>query len=396
MSDFIEDFLAYTDGIASPERFRLWAAISAVAGACERRLWLETTVGILYANLFVLLVAPPAVGKSLALSPVRKLWRDSKDFHVAPNSVTKAGLLDELAKAKTTKLINGGRDLFEYNCMLIASSEFGVLVPAHDTEFLSVLIDLYDNPSEFRESRRDKTRCVDIINPMLNIIAGTQPGFLAGMLPEEAWSMGFMSRNIMIYAGSGPKLDLFNFDSRDNSKWPAMLKQLEEIKALIGRMEFTPEYTEAVQAWLNAGQQPVPEHSKLQHYNGRRLLNALKLSIISAISARKELVLKLSDWERALGWLLEAEVHMPDVFREMQNRSDGAIIQELHFYMWKWYMSHKKEPMHENMLVSFLSNRVPSEKILKIIEISCRSDIIKQLEGTKLFIPLAKTQHGGE
>lgn len=356
---------------------------------------METTAGMLFPNLFVLLVAPPAIGKSQALQPMRELWRASKKFKVAPNSTTKAGLLDELVKASERRILSDG-SLFEYNALLVGSSEFGVLVPAHDTEFLSVLIDLYDNPPEFREARRDKTRCVDIINPMLNIIAGTQPGFLAGMLPEEAWSMGFMSRQIMVYAGVGPKINLFDFDVRDTSLRQPLLGALGSISEIIGRMEFSEAYMTAVTAWIAGGQAPMPEHSKLQHYNGRRLMSALKLSIVSAISARQELRLEVSDWERALGWLLEAEIHMPDIFREMTQRSDAQVIQELHFFLWRWYMAHKKEPVHEARIINFLSNRVPSDKILKIIEIAVRSEILQNLEGTKLYIPKPKHEHGGE
>src|SRR5882724_11244346 len=202
--DWLDQYMSYTDGITSPEIYRLWSGISAIAGALERRVWVETSRGVLYPNMFCLLVGPPGVGKSNAISIVEELWYSSKKFKVAPNNVTKAALVDALLEADRKIILPNGGGLVEYHCLLTSSSEFGVLVPAHDLEFLSVLNYIYDNPKVYRENRRSLNKNIEIIHPQITILAGTQPGFLASLLPEEAWSMGFTSRIIMIYAGVPP------------------------------------------------------------------------------------------------------------------------------------------------------------------------------------------------
>ena len=104
--DWIDTFVSYSEGIPSPEIFRLWVAISIVGGAMERRCWMKSARGVLYPNMFILLVAPPAVGKTQAISLAmeivyasRKGIEASAVMKIAPSSVTKASLVDAISDA---------------------------------------------------------------------------------------------------------------------------------------------------------------------------------------------------------------------------------------------------------------------------------------------------------
>jgi hypothetical protein len=106
------------------------------------------------------------------------------------------------------------------------------------------------------------------------------------------------------------------------------------------------------------------------------------------------LVVTLPALNRARDWLLHAEQLMPDVFREMVQRSDSQLIQELHYFLWKLWLKEKK-PIHESRLIHFLQTRVPSEKVLRVLEIAARSSIIK-LVADKQWIPRPTHEHGLE
>ena len=163
----------------------------------------------------------------------------------------------------------------------------------------------------------------------------------------------------------------------------------------MGRCVFTQDAQVELVRWYRAGLDPAPEHSKLMHYNGRRLLNILKLSMIAAVSRSCALEITLHDLTRARDWLLHAEELMPDVFREMTQKSDAQVIQELHFFLWRLWVKEKKG-IHESRLIHFLHNRVPSEKILRVIEMAERSNIISRAAGTSTYVPRAKHEHGVE
>lgn len=393
--DWLDSYMEYTDGIPSPEIFRLWSGISTLAGALERRVWISTSRSVLFPNLFVLLVAPPAVGKSQAINNVSELWYATKKFHVAPDNVTKASLIDALAAADGKRVIPTG--LLEYHSLLTASSEFGVLVPAHDLEFLSVLNHIYDNPRTYRENRRSLNKNIEIVHPQLNIIAGTQPGFLASLLPEEAWSMGFTSRIIMVYSAVPPIVSLFEKQDSRHHIFKSLTERLIHFASLMGEAVWDTDAQKEIESWSRGGCEPVPQHSKLQHYTGRRILHCLKLSLISAISRTGELRITLFDVNRARDWLLHAEVLMPDIFRDMSLKSDAQVIQELHFFLWQLWVKSKK-PIHEGRAIHFLQQRLPAEKIERVLDIAVKSGILSRSDTAvgPAYTPRPTHEHGAE
>ena len=111
----------------------------------------------------------------------------------------------------------------------------------------------------------------------------------------------------------------------------------------------------------------------------RRLLHIIKLVTISCLSRQKGKLIEECDIERAKGWLLEAEKVMPDIFRAMMAKSDSELLSELHFHLWKLWASvvpDKRKPIDETHVYTFLKDRVPGEKIAKIIEVAEKSGLI--------------------
>jgi len=356
----------------------------------------------IYPNLYVLLVATPGIGKNI-IQDVYNLWHEAKLFNVAPHSITKAGLLDSLSEAGTN--IVNGTDLIEYHCMLVASPEFGVLVPSHDLDFLSSLNLIYDCPnvvSERRRWSRDGKELV-IVNPQLTIFAGTQPGYLASLLPEEAWTMGWTSRLVMIHASEGVQVALHleevgtngQYLARNQFLWQNLVDRVAGLHEVHGQFKWTSAALSAAEAWHHNRMPPLPSHSKLVHYLPRRWVTTLKLSMISSISRSDELVITLDDFDRAREWLLQAEHSMPDIFREMTQRSDTQIIQELHQFAWRMYAKEQK-PLDESRLVHFLQSRLPSEKVLRVLDIAERSNFLLREAGTKLWRPRPAHERGVE
>jgi len=379
-SDWIEQFLDYTDGINSPEIFRLWAGIVSVAGLLERRVWSEIMGSQLYANLYALLVSNPGVGKTQAILRTSKVWMGTKQLHVAANSVSRASLVDAVAKAQRIIIKNGIP--LDYHSLQVASWEFGTLVPSYDLDFLNHLNELYDCGPYFREEKRMfKNNPIDISNPQLNMIAGTQPAYLSSLLPDEAWGMGFMTRVIMVYSGEmarRPKLFSNGEDRKvaDPKLLAGLVAKGVSLLGEMGKAEWSSTAQLAYQTWVDAGMPPCPEHPRLEAYNTRRLIHVGKLAMISAASAGHPLAIELEDFNRALAWLIEAEVTMPDVFRAMVGKSDMVILRELYQYVWEAYSKGKK-PIHNSRLVAFLSARVTSDKIDRIIQVAAKSGLIE-------------------
>ena len=385
MPDFIDAYVKETEKVPSPECYRLWAAITAISGVLERKVWTTGSAGAIYPNLFTVLVGPPTSGKTNAIKPIKELWSRINDLHSAPDNVTKASLIDALSRAVRT-VINGSSSAHIFSSMVVPCSEFGVFLTHHDLEFLSVLNNIYDSPISYIEERRTSGK-VEITKPHLIILAGTQPDFLNTLLPEEAWGMGFTSRLIMVYAGASPAADLFSYNATQAS---TLLNRLTDIFNYKGEFVWSKNAIDEINAWNRAGCPPAPTHSKLLHYNGRRALHTIKLSMISSASRSGDLHVTVDEFERARDWMLTIEQTMPDVFRAMGQRSDTQVLSDLHFHLYRIWSSvalDKRKPIPESVIYDFLQSRVPSEKITRLVEVAERAGYIRKAMYPGEWIP---------
>ena len=406
-TDLISDFLELTSGVVSPDIFRLWSGISLVAGALERRVWTRVDRFTTYPNLYVLLVAPPGVGKQV-VDDISSLWSETTEpgtstspaFCVAPDSVTKAALIDVLAESKRSFLPPTG-SLVTYHSLLVAAEEFGVLLPAYDQEFIANLNKIFNNPSKYSERRRTgNVRKLDIPLPQLNILAGVSPSYFTGTFPEEAWSTGFARRIIMVYSSETPFKELWSGGGEDEALRRRVLSRLSHLASLYGPMSWHADAADELASWHRAGKgkggPPVPTHSKLEHYNRSRTMHAVKLAIISAISRTGALVIEHVDVKRAIAWLTFAEVGMPDIFRAMVGRSDVQVMEELHYFVQAQWAREKQQAVKGEVLRKFLMTRIPHDKVESLLEAVDRANIVARVAGTDTWLPRPKYEHGVE
>lgn len=394
-ADIIDDFLEYTDGIASPDNFRLWSGISLVAGALERRVWLKTRKGLCYPSLYVFLMAAPGIGKYV-IEEVRGLWRETKEatssslaFSVAPDSVTKAALIDSLVKSKRTRVVAGTGDALTTHSLLVAAEEFAVLCPFYDIEFMATMNSMFNSKPLHEEARRSgNVREVRMENPLINLLAGYQPALMATTFPEEAWSSGFTRRIIMVYSGDRPYHDLFDEPDNVDVVRQSILQRLSKLSGVYGQCSWDNDAREFIREWDRSGGQPRPKHSKLRHYCQSRTHFVLKLAIVSNFSSVANGHLRLFDFKRAVSWLTEAERVMPDVFRDMIGKSDQAIYEELRYFIISEYQRAGRTPVKRNIVWKFVGARVPSDKIGRLIEAALAADFIALWMGSPDdFIP---------
>lgn len=402
-NDFITKFLTLTEGAVSPEIFRLWSAISLCAGACSRRVSAKTGKGHVYPNLYVLLVGPPGSGKSI-IETAKELWSaarspDSKGpaFSVASDSVSSASMVDELAKGKYIKIMPSGPP-FVHHSLIIAAEELQVLLPGYDTQVIGKLNSLYNNAGGYSESRRTgSVKDLQIENPCLNILAGVQPAYFASTFPEEVWSTGFARRVIMIYSDAHIVQSLWYEPEVDDQLRPWICQRLTHMAAQHGVCKWTPEAADLLDKWHMSGGAPVPQHSKLAQYLRQRSVNAIKLAVISCISRNSPFVIEACDIERAIRWMTEAEIFMPDIFRAMIGKSDSQVIEECHYFIAALFQKNKRQPVSGGPILRFLLHRVPTDKAEKILKMMEMSNIIARVAGTAdLYIPRPKHEHEGE
>lgn len=372
LASWIDRFIEATEHTASPTIFRRWTAIFTIASVLEQKVWI-TTSEPLYPNLYIMLVAPPGIGKSRAIRKGYQLISAMPDPHIAPTSINAASIIDHLNECKRSII---AQPSFEYNSMAIMVSEFGTFMSEYENGLMSILTDFY-NVTPYGQRRRGNNQLkIKIERPQLNMLIGATPDAIAKFMPEGAWGQGFASRIIFVYSGEKIRIDDFGGIPSDDLP-QELYDDLKQINSCIGKFTVTEDYRNSVNLWRDANEElpsiPKPNHPKLTHYNTRRREILYRLSMTSALDRSNALVLMKEDFNRAMGWLLEAEQYMPQAFDLSNARSDDSAIEEIYHVI----KSRNGRVMSEPELIREVSRRVPAYAVYKLIDVMERSGMIQ-------------------
>jgi len=333
-----------------------------------------TTSAPLYPNIYTMLVGHPGVGKTRVIHATQKFLETLVDFHVAPTSMSAATLVDGLKDA-TRFIPRLPGDPLEYNSMTLLVDDWQVFMSEYNHDLVAALTTFYDVIMAYRQTRRTKDIDIIIRAPQLSILAGNTPSKLMSSIPDGAWEEGFCSRLILIFSDERPEGDDF---ANDHRLPPGeMLHDIQTIYNLVGEFEITDGYKQLVRGWRSSGYKPVPTHPKLIHYNTRRRAHLYKLSMVSSIDRGNSLKIEAEDFDRGLEWLVSAELLMPEVFRSGAIGADAKAMAEIQ------HLVRQKKKAPERMLIRWVSDRVPTHAVLRVIEIMERNGMIKAVEADK-------------
>jgi hypothetical protein len=384
LADWVSAFHEHTNYITSPSIFRKWGAISCIAGALERKVWVESQGERKYPNLYTILVGPPGVGKSAITSRIQKLWSELPEHHMSPSNTTKAALIDALGDAERVVMRpKEAEPIVKFNSLKILSNELGVLLPAYEGEFMSTLTDIYDGTPYEERRRSSKTGPLVIERPQFNMLAATTPAHLNDFLPAGAFDQGFLSRCFLAYSGEIILRPLFETAVVNKEEWRNLVLDLKHIAKMYGPMMFTAESAAAITAWHMGGGRPKPQHPKLHNYNTRRTIHLLKLCIVASASSSDDMLIELDHYHTAMNWLMELETAMPDIFKSMSSGGDAKAIEECWYFCFQMF-SRKGDPVPEAKLYQFLQERVPAHSVERILDVMVRGGLLKKIDVNKV------------
>jgi len=317
--DWIKAYLDYSSYSEAPTRMRFWCAVSAVAGALRRRVWLDMAYFQWYPNFFIILVAPPGiVSKSTTAGVAINLLRQVPGVKFGPDVCTWQSLVKSLADNQEAFQING-HDFITASELTIESSELGNLLNPHDREMVDLLITLWDSRKVF--SKTTKMSGSDMVeNPWINIIACTTPSWLAGNFPEHMIGGGFTSRCVFIYAEEKEKYVAYpslQVPKDLEATKTALVQDLEAISLLQGSYRLLPSAVEWGNTWYRYHYEHRPPHLDDERFGGyiaRKQTHLHKLAMVLAASQRDELTLTAEDLSTAESMLKDIELDMPKVF----------------------------------------------------------------------------------
>jgi hypothetical protein len=272
--------------------------------------------------------------------------------------------------------------------MFIMADELSAFMHKWEEDIIGGLTTFYDVETlPYGQHRRGKDIRIKIKKPQLNILVGSTPSNLIRFMPDVAWDQGLTSRVIMVFSDERPMGDIFAETTRRLP--PDMVSDLKVINNLIGQFTYEDEYKQAVNNWRALGQRPTPVHPKLTHYNSRRLTHLLKLSMVSCVDRGNTLKLTTTDFNRAMGWLRQAEDFMPDIFRAGAVGADSRALDEIHHHV---IASDRGKGVSETSIVNFARGLIPIHSVGRVIQVLENAGMIRATHmdkhGVKYYRPL--------
>lgn len=216
---FIKDFVFGTRGLEAPTIFCTWTALWCVSAAVRRSAWYAQYPEQMFPNLYVWLVAPPAVlKKSTAVKFGTRVLRGIpryipnntlrkiKQVRMILNKATPEAMIKVLKPLEIH--IEGSDEPLDLGSQIaIAATELSTLFgkQAYNMGLVELLTDLYDCPdywSYMKSGSGDQSNEAIEIQIRRNftcLIGGSTSDSIGGSISETALGDGFLSRVIPVY-----------------------------------------------------------------------------------------------------------------------------------------------------------------------------------------------------
>lgn len=301
LPDLIKAYAEYTSESDSPQIFHMWMCLSTIAGAAQRKLYMQSQHFPVYPNLYILLVSPPGRGKKTsALRSSKHLLEEvTPEVNFAAESGSMEGLFQIFIDIQHPT----------HQSLTLYSMELGTIMGTNPASMVDFLTDIYDGNRNFTRStvgHGNKT----IKAPFLNLIAGTTPKWLGEHLGLIALEGGLIARCVIAYSE----------ERLLNNPWPQatakfntlkkeIINDLSVIASLFGLIEFAPDALEWYDTWYRdeKGRYPLVNDPRTAGYFDRKHIHLLKVAMALRLSYSDDLVLELEDLHRALALLDSTE-----------------------------------------------------------------------------------------
>lgn len=319
--DWLSAYEEYNENTESAKVFHRWAGITTIGAVLRRKIHFNFGRIKVYPNLFVVFVAEPGVArKTQAITFAEEILTAVYGINLSADSVTPQALLEDIELAADTAVMVDGTQL-RHSSLTIFSGEFESFLgqKKENSKMIVTLTDLYDckaRPFKYR-TKHSGSNVVPL--PFLNMLAATTPESLANCFPRIAIGGGLSTRITFIWAsGKAKKVDVPEIEPERLDMQEKLIRDLSVIARHSGGYDFDKESREWWRVFYEGYEERDParlckDPSFIGWYSRKPIL-MLKIGTIIAASRGIDLVITSADFERALGYLEDAERTMANAF----------------------------------------------------------------------------------
>lgn len=373
----------------APRSFITWGAISLIGAALKNNVFFEIGTYTLYPNQFVVLVAPPGIGKGTVMTFVEQIVNENKGspaVNILPDRVTAERIIELIADGWPTPLGLQGQQLVvgpnDHNCLLF-STELRVLLGS--SQWMLEFLEEAWSKTTFKYQTKNKGN-VTIDTMCCSLLAASVPDFLKNANKEIALviSGGFTSRCLFIYAEEQSK-DL---------PWPEPLKKnvaskalyddlvhdLKEISTLRGDFKVSAGARILFEDFLkkNRAASSRDDSEAVANFRARVKAHVLKLAMVLSASRSNNMVISDIDMQNSISEIQKVTKTLELLFRGAGDSLDASAAARVENVVDKYGMVSKKE------LLRILRRHVTSETLDRVLYVLTHVEVLITQEQNKI------------
>lgn len=301
----------------------------ALSSIVSRKVWLPQGYYNVYANLYIVLVGPPASRKTTAMSICKKLLRELKDVPFSAEATTKEALIREMADNQRSFTNPASGHPIQYAPITVCVTELSQFLAASKENMVDFLTtvwdqDFYDYKTKNKGPNGERNSD-EIFGPYLNLLGCTTPSWISSYLKQDVISGGFSRRAVFVYQDTRDKRITFpEITPAMATAWENILKISRRLKEIRGQFVWTDAAASFYDQWYQT--HVVGQNQTLVGYYDSKHILVMKIAMLFALSERLELVLKVEDIHAAMQLLEITERNLARVF-EGVGRNELAMTQ---------------------------------------------------------------------
>lgn len=375
-NSWLQAYQQYTSGTESPPIFHLWTGLGTIAGAAQRKIYLDHEYYQVHSNMYVVLVSPPGRSrKSTALRIGKNILKSvtnyGQEIHFSTQATSAAAIIKQMAAIKTK----------EHQSLTSFSSELGSLLSSNPAEMINFLTDIYDcNPDWDKQTVGRGLEKIE--RPWLNIIAATTPIWMGDNLPSSATDTGFVRRIVFVFDDTRLLVAFPRLSEEQKAIQKSLVHDLAHIAGLKGRFGIEPEAESYYEEWYNDLTRLASSDVRLTGFLEVEHTHVLKLAMLLSLSYKDELVLTKNDIAAGVAALQDIKPGMKRAFSAVGKNVYGTDLERI-----KTQVYESRTGMTYKQLLNNNIHAITKEEFDRMLVALVEMGDIKRLSNGGKFIP---------
>ena len=349
LKNWITEYLQFTSHSEAPKQFNYWTAISVIAGALRRKVWIDQRYFIWTPNFFIFFVAPAGIVNKTTAAKVghrllKALGKEELIFYGAESTSWQSLIKDMAAKMQHLVEIPGEEGLNHCSVNIIAG-ELGTFLDPRDRGTVNMLTNLWDGWADEVFDKSSKTQGSEsLTNPWINLIGCCTPAWIADNMDDYFSGGGLASRVVFVYSEDKERLIAYpalEIEQKDfDKKRKDLIHDLYLISKIAGQFHITKEGTDWGKAWYEEHYRQFKtggfmhlSSQKFQGYIARKQGHVHKLAMCLSAAESDDKIVQKRHIEDATKVVTELEKDMPKVYGMIAAEGDAVVADDIYNHL---------------------------------------------------------------